>query len=403
MELDLLLHFCELEATTYQLPYTVYDDGKKIYSSSTNLLDIDFLTRIQSIFERAQSNVNYYITKNFLIFGFIKSKDDNKFLFIGPSAIGVLSDEDINKNITIPTSKMTLEQKLLFERHLRECPVIPINKFLNALSAANCLINREVISIEYLLTKGLEEKPILQMTQQQLINLDQKTIYKNEITSHQYLTNYEEQISYYIQTGAVNPLNKILSEFSYNFGKLGPDSLRHSKNSSIILNSLALRASIAGGLNPDTCYKLGRLYVQQIESCTTQDSLSTTSRAMVKDYCIRVKNEQKIKTDDNVINKSIDFITKNCHKKITVTMIAEEVALSPDYLSSKFKRITGINLPNFINQKKIQEAQKLLRFTEMSLLDISESLSFSNQSYFQTIFKKITGVTPLAFRKKSEF
>ena len=148
MELDLLLHFCELEATTYQLPYTIYDDKKNIYCSSTNLVDIDFLTPIQSIFERAQSNVNYYITKNFLIFGFIKSKDDNKLLFIGPSAIGVLSDEDINKNITIPTSKMTPEQKIFFERYLRECPVIPISKFLNALSAANCLINREVISIQ---------------------------------------------------------------------------------------------------------------------------------------------------------------------------------------------------------------------------------------------------------------
>jgi AraC-like DNA-binding protein len=84
-------------------------------------------------------------------------------------------------------------------------------------------------------------------------------------------------------------------------------------------------------------------------------------------------------------------------------MIAEEVGLSPEYLSSKFKKVTGINLPNFINQKKIQEAQKLLAFTSMSLSDISESLAFSNQSYFQAIFKKVTGITPLSYRKEKKF
>lgn len=275
-----------------------------------------------------------------------------------------------------------------------------MGRFLNALSSANCLINQEVITVQRLLTNGLEEKNILHKAQQQLIAMDEENLYQNEITSHQSLTNYEEQISYYIKTGSVDLLNKGLANFSYNFGKLGPDSLRHFKNSSIILNSLALRAAIAGGLNPDTCYKMGRLYVQQLEACTSLDSLSTISHSMVKDYCIRVKNEQAFKTDDVVIKKSIDFISANCHEKITVTIIADEVGLSAEYLSTKFKKVTGINLPNFINQKKIQEAEKLLVFTGMSLSEISESLAFSNQSYFQTIFKKITGVTPLAYRKE---
>lgn len=400
MELGLLLHFCELEAETHQLPYTVYDHRNKMYCSSPDLNSIDLLTPTLSMFENSVSNVNYFITDNFLIFGYVKSTSDEKLLFIGPSAIGIFSEKEIEKNINRIESKIDAEEKTILRHYLNGCPIIPMGRFLNALSSANCLINQEVITVQRLLTNGLEEKNILHKAQQQLIAMDEENLYQNEITSHQSLTNYEEQISYYIKTGSVDLLNKALANFSYNFGKLGPDSLRHFKNSSIILNSLALRAAIAGGLNPDTCYKMGRLYVQQLEACTSLDSLSTISHSMVKDYCIRVKNEQAFKTDDAVIKKSIDFISANCHEKITVTIIADEVGLSAEYLSTKFKKVTGINLPNFINQKKIQEAEKLLVFTGMSLSEISESLAFSNQSYFQTIFKKITGVTPLAYRKE---
>lgn len=403
MDLELLLHFCELEAETYQVPYTVYDHSEKIYCSSPILVNIDLLTPNLTIFNKLESNVNYFITENFLIFGYIRSKCDDKLLFIGPSVIGVISDNDIKRIISRTESKMTPEQKKELQEYLRTCSITPMGKFLNALSVASCMLNQEIVSTQQLLTKGIEEKNILKKAQQQLIHISEEEIYLNEITSHQSLTNYEEQISYLIKTGAVDQLNKMLTDFSYNFGKLGPDSLRHFKNSSIILNSLALRAAIAGNLNPGTCYKLGRFYVQQLELCTNIDSLSTLTLSMVKDYCMRVKNEQAIKTGEDVINKSIDYITENCHTKITVTMIAEEVGLSPEYLSSKFKKVTGINLPNFINQKKIQEAQKLLAFTSMSLSDISESLAFSNQSYFQAIFKKVTGITPLAYRKEKNF
>lgn len=111
MELGLLLHFCELEAETHQLPYTVYDHRNKMYCSSPDLNSIDLLTPTLSMFENSVSNVNYFIADNFLIFGYVKSTSDEKLLFIGPSAIGMFSEKEIEKNINRIESKIDAEEK----------------------------------------------------------------------------------------------------------------------------------------------------------------------------------------------------------------------------------------------------------------------------------------------------
>ena len=55
----------------------------------------------------------------------------------------------------------------------------------------------------------------------------------------------------------------------------------------------------------------------------------------------------------------------------------------------------------FINEEKINKACYYLTFTDKSLIEISTCLSFYSQSYFQSIFKKIMGITPTEWRRKN--
>lgn len=50
---------------------------------------------------------------------------------------------------------------------------------------------------------------------------------------------------------------------------------------------------------------------------------------------------------------------------------------------------------------KVAEARRLLRFTDQELGEIAALLGFSSQSHFQTVFKQITGETPMAYRRSS--
>ena len=64
-----------------------------------------------------------------------------------------------------------------------------------------------------------------------------------------------------------------------------------------------------------------------------------------------------------------------------------------------FKMETGQTFINYLNNYKIEKSKNLLENTNMTLLDISLEVGFNNQSYYSTIFKKYTNMTPLEYRE----
>ena len=118
------------------------------------------------------------------------------------------------------------------------------------------------------------------------------------------------------------------------------------------------------------------------------------------DYGKRVAEALYSQTKNPRINQAMHYVQQNYHKKLSVGEIADQVGVTPEYLSSCFHKEVGITLPEYINRQKITVAKRLLLFSEMSLSEIAVFLSFSSQSYFQAIFKKITGVTPSEYRQE---
>ena len=58
-----------------------------------------------------------------------------------------------------------------------------------------------------------------------------------------------------------------------------------------------------------------------------------------------------------------------------------------------------MNIGAFITQSKLREAQSLLKYSDMTIAEISNYLCFSSQSYFQNVFKNECGITPAKYRK----
>lgn len=89
-------------------------------------------------------------------------------------------------------------------------------------------------------------------------------------------------------------------------------------------------------------------------------------------------------------------------KPTTLRDIAEEVFLSESYLSKLFKQEMKMNLMQYINQCRVQEAEKILKQSKASVDSIGRQLGYHRTSYFCKIFKQFTGETPHAYRKKFE-
>ena len=86
----------------------------------------------------------------------------------------------------------------------------------------------------------------------------------------------------------------------------------------------------------------------------------------------------------------------------TISFYAEEAGISENYLSRLVKQSTGRSVGAWIDIVRIQRAKRLLSDTTLSIIDIAASVGVDDQSYFSRLFKKETGITPSAFRKKMQ-
>lgn len=102
------------------------------------------------------------------------------------------------------------------------------------------------------------------------------------------------------------------------------------------------------------------------------------------------------------ISEIADFINKNFNNKLSLTELAEQFNYSPTYLSKTFKKVTGFSFAEYKNNVRIKEASKLLQQSSLNITEIACQVGYNNLTHFGRIFKKITGHSPLEYRKIRE-
>lgn len=100
------------------------------------------------------------------------------------------------------------------------------------------------------------------------------------------------------------------------------------------------------------------------------------------------------------ISEIVQYMNINYNKSLTLPMVSGEFFISPYYLSRKFKQTTGFTFVEYLNNVRVIEAQNLLRTTDWTVIRIAQETGFGNISHFGRVFKEISGVTPMAFRRK---
>lgn len=93
------------------------------------------------------------------------------------------------------------------------------------------------------------------------------------------------------------------------------------------------------------------------------------------------------------------FIQNHYAEDITLDQIARKVDLSRTYVSGLFKKELGVNLTNYITNYRIEKAKELLRETNLKSYEIAEKVGFLDESYFSRSFKKVTGMSPNAYKR----
>ncbi len=101
----------------------------------------------------------------------------------------------------------------------------------------------------------------------------------------------------------------------------------------------------------------------------------------------------------NTISDIVGYINNHFDEDITLDLIAEKFFISPHYFSRNFKKSTGFNFVEYLNNVRVKEAQRLLFKTDLTVAEIGRITGFKSTTHFGRVFKNISGVSPLKYRK----
>ncbi|MDR0429687.1 MAG: AraC family transcriptional regulator [Tannerellaceae bacterium] len=116
------------------------------------------------------------------------------------------------------------------------------------------------------------------------------------------------------------------------------------------------------------------------------------------------KRERKIVSfqfsrKEELFNKFLDLLLNHYKEQHEVAFYAEQLFITPQYLTFIIKELTGKTTNKWIDDRLIIEARKLLKTTQTTVQQIADQLNFSDQSTFGKFFKKYHGVSPAEYRK----
>ena len=172
--------------------------------------------------------------------------------------------------------------------------------------------------------------------------------------------------------------------------------LRDYQNYCIVMNTLLRKGAESGLVHPIHIDKLSSYFARKIETITSFEQ--GKSSEMIRKYCFLVKNHS-MKDYSLLVQKVVTRIETDLTADQSLKTHAELLNVHPSYLSTLFRKETGVTLTDYVNQKRIEYGVFLLNTTNMQVQSIAQHCGIPDINYFTRIFKKQIGKTPSEYKK----
>lgn len=116
-------------------------------------------------------------------------------------------------------------------------------------------------------------------------------------------------------------------------------------------------------------------------------------------YCKNLSEIIAVSGPDNVILRVKAYLEKNYQKDLKLEGIAKLFHYNSAYLGKLFKKETGENFNNYLDQIRINNAKRMLMETDYKVYQVSEQVGYSNIDYFYSKFKRYVGISPKEFKR----
>lgn len=118
-------------------------------------------------------------------------------------------------------------------------------------------------------------------------------------------------------------------------------------------------------------------------------------------YQTRQENKESKNThQEEIFQRFIGLVNEHCKTERRVDYYANKLCLTPRYLNTVIRQISGQTVMDWIDQAIVLEAKVMLKHSNALIFEISDKLNFPNPSFFCKFFKKKVGMTPKTYQKE---
>ncbi|MGQ9780213.1 MAG: PocR ligand-binding domain-containing protein [Bacillota bacterium] len=196
------------------------------------------------------------------------------------------------------------------------------------------------------------------------------------------------------RTGAKEILNELLGEI---FLKSGGD-LEVIKARLLELLIVISRAAVEGGASLERLFGVNYEYIRRLAGIDRFEDLCRWIVEALDTFMDTVYDVRRIK-NAKLLAEATKYIRENYHQPLTLEKVAQQVYVSPFYLSHLFKSELGLTFVEYLTRVRIEEAKRLLATSNLSVLGVAEKVGYEDASYFSKVFRKVTGMTPNQYRR----
>ncbi len=392
-------YLCTVIGNLSGIPIRTFKGNKQIFYSSLVHLPKDPITPYMDSIMAIDAHVGYFITPLFDYYGIVNCAPYK--IVIGPSRQSSLTQQQIREMaFQCDVSSDDIDE---FTSSIKSIVQMPLSSIMQILCTMNYVMNEEKLSLKDVMVYDNEQKNLKEMLEIEQANHDFDSA-TSDIESQQVIHNtitLEQTLSNIVRKGDTSALKEwIKNAPAACGGTLAFDQMRQLKNTFIVTTTLISRSAIRGGMDIGDALSLSDAYIQKCELLCSVEQITNLQYHMVLDYTQRVEKLHLGKAPSKLVNEVGNYVQHHLSEPVDVEKLAKAMFMSRTYLSTKFKKETGMTLTDFFLKEKTEEAKRLLRYTDKQLTAISTYLGFSSQSHFANTFKKYAGISPSEYRRK---
>lgn len=401
MDAETCIEMCRGLAKAYSTAVRLYEGETSLFYYSVSHMRPDPLgPHLRQILD-CEAEAGIITTALYQLYGFLTLPGGQRMI-LGPTRI--LQEDSKNTELLLAMLDIRQEERENYLRLLRSAPIISGDRFAWLLASLMTALHGKVFPVEkvwFLIRPDSSQRAIRSgYAQQQLDSANDEDTRQAVAQSYA----WEQLVISYVENGQPELLRELFSAPpNIRAGHIAHDGLRQIKNMGICTATGVSRAAIRGGLDPQVAFSMSDLYIQKLELLRDVSTVERLIQEMILDFSEQVeKLHHPTGGESRFYRMCARYVSDHLFTAIRAEEMARALGYTRAYLCTRFKQEAGISLIQYIQKEKTAEAKRLLQFTDQDLGQIAALLDFSSQSHFQTVFRKITGETPMAYRRRTK-